>query len=52
MVILTLHIMMLSMILCDPIPLFHRPCETIKKKKELDKQLFNKLNDIPYLNFE
>ncbi len=44
--------MMLLMIPCDPIRLFHRPCETIQKKYELDNQLFNKLNDIPYLNFE
>jgi len=35
MVILTLHIMMLLMILCDPIPSFHRPCETIQKKMNL-----------------
>jgi hypothetical protein len=44
--------MMLLMIPSDPIPLFHKQCETIKIKYELDNQLFNKLNDIPYLNFE
>jgi hypothetical protein len=54
MIFLTLQIMlMLLMIHCDPMPLFHKPCETIQRIYEFDNSLFStKLNGRLYLNYE
>ncbi len=40
------------MIPCDPIPLSHKPYETIHKDVLAYNQLFNKLNNRPYLSYE
>ncbi len=40
------------MIPCDSIPLSHKPYETIHKDVLAYNQLFNKLNNRPYLSYE
>ncbi len=52
MVLLTLHIVLILTILCDPIRLSYRPCVIVHINICAYNQLLNKLNDISSLSDE